>query len=321
MISHINEFKNDESKSTNNFNTPVLFLVFNRMDTTKSVFNAIRQAKPSKLYIASDGARKHKLNEINEVESIRHYVLSHIDWDCDIKTLFRETNLGCKRAVSEAITWFFESESKGIILEDDCLPNQSFFRFCEEMLNYYKDDMRIWHISGNNFQWGNKRGEGDYYFSNYTHIWGWATWADRWQHYDVDMKNFEDFKRQQIIMSIFENEKEQRFWLDAFNITKTNKISAWDYQWSYCAFINNGLSILPNKNLVKNIGFGNQATHTHDENSKFSNIETVDIDFPIKHPDFLVIDKAADRMTAKEQFAKKNFKERILNKVRKILNV
>lgn len=317
----MNELKIDNSMSVYNFNTPILLLIFNRMDTTVRVFDAIRQAEPSKLYIACDGARKHKSNEINEVESIRRYVLTHIDWDCEIKILFRETNLGCKVAVSEAITWFFEHESQGIILEDDCLPSQSFFLFCEEMLNYYKDDLRVWHISGNNFQWGKKRGKADYYFSNYTHIWGWATWANRWKEYDINISTFKEFEKERTIKNIFDDKQEQRFWSDAFKIARTDKISAWDYQWSYCAFINNGLSILPNTNLVKNIGFGSGATHTHDENSKFANIETGEIAFPIEHPQFMVVDKIADKLTAEAQFTKKSINRRVLSKVRKIFSV
>lgn len=308
-----------QSIQTHDLKTAVLFLIFNRMDTTKRVFEEIRKARPPKLYIACDGARKRKVNEVNEVESIRNYVLSHIDWDCEVKTLFRETNLGCKRAVSEAITWFFESEIKGIILEDDCLPNQSFFRFCQEMLDYYEDDLRVWHVSGNNFQWGKQRGNTDYYFSNYTHIWGWATWATRWQEYDLNISTFKDFEKHQVIKNIFDNKQEQHFWSDIFKIVKTDKISAWDYQWSYCAFINNGLSILPNTNLVKNIGFGSEASHTHDENSKFANIETSEIAFPIVHPQFMVADKVADKLTAEEQFTRKNIKRRVFSKLKKIL--
>ncbi len=312
----MNELKIEKSMNVYNFNTAILFLVFNRMDTTVKVFDAIRKAKPPRLYIACDGARKYNLDEINEVEAIREYVLSHIGWDCEVKTLFRKTNLGCKRAVSEAITWFFKYENQGIILEDDCLPNQSFFRFCEEMLNYYEDDLRVWHVSGNNFQWGNQRGKADYYFSNYTHIWGWATWANRWQEYDLHISTFKEFDKQRIIESIFDNKQEQRFWLDVFKIVKTDKISAWDYQWSYCAFINNGLSILPNANLVKNIGFGSGATHTHDKNSKFANIETSEIAFPIVHPQFMVVDKIADKLTSEAQFTKKSFIMRAWQKLK-----
>ncbi|MFP4332877.1 MAG: hypothetical protein ACLFQJ_06210, partial [Campylobacterales bacterium] len=130
--------------------TAVLFLVFNRLDTTKQVFEAIRQAKPPRLYVAADGAREAKEGEDQKVKAIREYILQHIDWDCEVKTLFREKNLGCKIAVSSAITWFFENEEMGIILEDDCLPSQSFFWFCEELLERYKDDMRIMMVSGYN---------------------------------------------------------------------------------------------------------------------------------------------------------------------------
>lgn len=303
-------------KNTSSLNTPVLFLIFNRIDTTKQVFEAIQQAKPPRLYIACDGPREEKESEVDTVKAIRDYVLSNIDWDCEVNTLFRDNNLGCKIAVSEAITWFFNNENQGIILEDDCLPNQSFFWFCEEMLNYYKNDLRIWHISGNNFQWGKKRGTGDYYFSNYTHIWGWATWADRWKEYDVNIKSFKEFKKEKQIKNIFDNSREQVFWLKVLKTVNTNKISAWDYQWNYCAFINNGLSVLPNENLVKNIGFGDNATHTHDLKSKMANIETNELIFPIKHPEFIIRDKKADRLTASEQFEKRYLITRVLRKIK-----
>lgn len=298
---------------------PVLFLLFNRMDTTKQVFEAIRKAKPARLYIACDGAHKEKKKEADKVNAIRDYVLTNIDWDCEVNTLFRDNNLGCKRAVSEAITWFFKHESQGIILEDDCLPSQSFFWFCEEMLNHYKDDLRVWHISGNNFQWGKKRGSADYYFSNYTHIWGWATWADRWKEYDVTINTLKEFKKTQQIKNIFDNRREQKFWLSAFEMVNTDKISAWDYQWSYCAFINHGLSILPNKNLVKNIGFSEGATHTHDLESKMANIATNELVFPIEHPKFIIRNKEADKLTAVDQFEKKYLFTRVLRKIKSLV--
>ena len=153
-------------------NTAVLFLIFNRLDTTKQVFEAIRQAKPPRLYIAADGARSSREGEAEKVQAVREYIIQNIDWECEVKTLFREQNLGCKYAVSGAIDWFFENEEMGIILEDDCLPSQSFFWFCEELLERYKDDMRVWHIGGSNFQNGIKRGDGDYYFSKYNTFFG-----------------------------------------------------------------------------------------------------------------------------------------------------
>jgi len=159
--------------------TPVLFLIFKRLDTTKQVFEQIKKAKPPRLYIAADGPRDYVEGEAEKVKAAREYVLSNIDWNCEVKTLFREKNLGCGKAVSEAITWFFENEEQGIILEDDTVPSQSFFWFCEELLNRYKDEKKVWHIGGTNFQDGIIRGNGDYYFSALNHIWGWASWVDR----------------------------------------------------------------------------------------------------------------------------------------------
>ena len=167
-------------------NTAVLFLVFNRLDTTKQVFETIRQAKPQRLYIAADGARASRVGEAAQVQAVRDYVTSHVDWECEVKTLFREQNLGCKYAVSSAIAWFFENEEMGIILEDDCLPDPTFFNFCQELLARYRHDQRIGVISGDNFQFGHRRNDDSYYFSKYVHIWGWATWRDRWVNsYDV----------------------------------------------------------------------------------------------------------------------------------------
>lgn len=311
--------KSDEFVPINPLNTAVLFLIFNRLETTKLVFEQIKKARPPKLYIACDGARQSRPDEEKKVQEIRDYVLEHIDWDCEIKTLFRDQNLGCKKAVSQAIDWFFENESQGIILEDDCLPCQSFFWFCEEMLNYYNNDLRVWHVSGDNFQNGKIRGDGDYYFSNYTHIWGWATWADRWQSYDVDMSNYKVFVKSKKIEAVFENSSEQKYWLKAFEAVKAGKIDTWDYQWSYCAFVNNGLSVLPNVNLIENIGFGIDATHTYDENSKLAKLaklETRNTTFPVKHPQFMLRNKAADDFTAKAQFTTKSIRRRVFSKLK-----
>ena len=172
--------------------TAVLFLVFNRLDATKQVFETIQKAKPPRLYIAADGARNNKDGESEKVKAVHDLILDNIDWQCEIKTLFREKNLGCKYAVSGAISWFFKNEEMGIILEDDCLPNQSFFWFCEELLKRYKDNMKIWHIGGASFQNGIKRGYADYYFSKYNHVWGWASWASRWKFYDTELRSIKN---------------------------------------------------------------------------------------------------------------------------------
>ena len=295
-------------------NTAVLFLVFNRLDTTKQVFEAIREAKPPRLYIAADGAREQKDGEKEKVKVIRDYITSNIDWGCEIKTLFREDNLGCKYAVSGAIDWFFENEEMGIILEDDCLPRQSFFWFCEELLERYKDDMRVGQISGDNFQKGIKRGNADYYFSIYNHIWGWASWANRWKNYDVELEKISDAK---FIEDLFQNNNTRSYWLNIFKTMKEKKIDTWDYQWTFTLWSNNQLTVLPNVNLIENVGFGEDATHTVGE-SEFANLKAFDIALQ-KHPNTIIQNKDADTFTSKLIFNEKTIFERIINKVKKFI--
>lgn len=274
--------------------TAVLFLVFNRLDTTKQVFQAIREAKPPRLYIAADGARESKEGEAEKVKAVRDYILQNIDWDCEVKTLFRKKNLGCKIAVSSAITWFFENEEMGIILEDDCLPSKSFFWFCEELLERYKDDMRVWHIAGNNFHFGWKRDEDySYYFSYYGSIWGWASWRTRWQHYDVNMKGYEEIKSKNYLWDVFGNQEEANFRVSNFDEIRKG-LNTWDFQWAYARFINSGLSIVPETNLIKNLGFDEDATHTHSRNDKRANMQAFNIFFPLKHQQYVIRDKKSD---------------------------
>ena len=296
-------------------NTAVLFLVFNRLDTTKQVFEAIRQAKPPRLYIAADGARDSKEGESEKVQAVRDYVMSRVDWDCEVKTLFREKNLGCKYAVSSAITWFFDNEEMGIILEDDCLPSQSFFWFCEELLERYKDNMRVWHISGDNFQNGIKRGDGDYYFSKYNHIWGWASWASRWKNYDVEL---DSIKNEDFLKHTFDNKPALRSWSKIFAAMKDKKIDTWDYQWTFSMWYNSGLAILPNVNMISNIGFGADATHTTGD-SELANMHYQELTVK-NHPSQIIQNKEADNYTFQLSFAPKPFFTRLSNKIKRVFN-
>ena len=298
--------------------TPVLFMIFNRPDTTQKVFNAIRKVKPKQFFVAADGPREDKEGEKEKCEQARK-ITEQIDWDCEIKTLFREKNLGCKIAVSSAIDWFFENVEEGIILEDDCLPSQSFFWFCQELLEYYREDTRVMMISGDNFQFGKKRGEGSYYFSKYFHIWGWATWRRAWRHFDISMKSFKKFKIENQINNIFKINQQKKYWMKIFQITYNNKINTWDYQWVYTCFINNGLCIMPNVNLVSNIGYGINSTHTKDKNSILSKTEVKDI-IEIMHPKFVLADQEADLLTSKLCFGNKSIFERAISKGLRIIS-
>lgn len=293
--------------SNKRLNTPVLFLIFNRTDTTQQVFNEIRKARPKKFYIAADGPRADRKDEAEKCRMTRE-IIKQVDWECEVKTLFRDKNLGCRKAVSSAITWFFENVEEGIILEDDCLPDSTFFTYCEQLLEKYRDDNRISMISGVNFQFGNKRGEYSYYFSRYTHIWGWASWRRAWKYYDVDMAAWPEIRDNDMLSNIFRDRKRVEYWESYLEKTYSGKINTWDYQWAFTSWINNFLIILPNSNLVSNIGFGMEATHTSAAN-KFANMQREKMKFPLKHPGYVIQDVKADRFTEKNDFEMPGFFE------------
>ena len=247
------------------FETPILFLIFNRPDLTEITFPSICNIKPKKLFIAADGPRTgNEYDELN-CKIARQYVLSKIDWDCEVQTLFRDKNLGCGKAVSSAISWFFSHVDEGIILEDDCLPDESFFKFCSILLGRYKNDEKIMHIGGNNFQFGIKRGDGDYYYSILGHIWGWATWRRAWKHYEFNLSTAKTISENLFSQAFNQNDLFISYYKGIFLEVADNKIDTWDYQWLYTIIRKNGLAICPNVNLVKNIGFSLDATHTQYE--------------------------------------------------------
>lgn len=275
------------------FQTPILFLIYNRPDTTKMVFEKIREIKPSKLFIAADGPRHHKVGEKEKCDAVRQLVLDGVDWACEVKTLFRNENLGCGKAVSSAITWFFDNAEEGIILEDDTLPDKSFFTFCETLLEKYRHVDAVKMISGNNFQRGRQRSDGSYYFSAYSHIWGWATWKRTWEVYNFDLDNFTDDEFDSCLDYYFKTKKIKTHWRSVFERVRKNEIDTWDYQLLFSIWKKRGNSILPNQNLVTNIGFGEQATHTTDVKSFSANLPVNHIT-EIIHPSVIEINKKAD---------------------------
>lgn len=300
------------------FSTPVLFLTFNRIATTKIVFQKIREQAPAKLYLASDGARANKFGEVETVAEIRAHILANIDWPCEVHTLFREENLGCKDAVSKAITWFFEHEEMGIILEDDCLPSASFFTFCEELLVKYKNDDRVWHIDGSTFQ--TPLSTNSYEFSKYCLIWGWATWRRAWKNYDVEMKKFPNFESMGFINSVWDKSEVKKYWLRNMSDVYNNRINTWDFQWMFALWINHGLTIRPAINMIKNIGFGADATHTHETRTLFESMFNNEINFPLQHPVFMLPNKILDDVCSVIRFEIKsplaNFYRRIKRKIK-----
>jgi len=251
------------------FQTPILFIIFNRPDTTREVFNAIRQIQPRHLFIAADGPRNNVPGDKEKCIETRS-IIEHIDWDCEVQTLFREENRGCGRGPSEAISWFFEKIEKGIILEDDCLPSEYFFTFMEIMLNKYENNPRIMMVAGTNFLGTWKESRQKYFFSSFTHTWGWATWKRAWDLFDYELKNWGGNDSDDRLRRSLPDKKIYCRFKEVIDYTKTNngQISWWDFQWCYTALINNGLCLIPSVNLVTNIGIGSDSTHTFNPKDK-----------------------------------------------------
>jgi len=234
--------------------SPVLFLVFNRPEVTEHVFEAIRQAKPSELYVAADGPRIDREGEAEICRKVRE-IATAVDWDCDIKTLFRDQNMGCGKAVSEAITWFFDNVDEGIILEDDCLPHDSFFEYCDLMLEKCREDESVWSITGTKFKCYPYSRKLLGYKSEVFFCWGWATWRDRWQHYTRDLDELLPIKK-------FSSSRASKYWSRAAEAVEKRQVDTWDYQFALLAVKHLKKHIVPPCNLVKNIGFGESSTHT-----------------------------------------------------------
>ena len=286
------------------FETPVLFLVFNRPDHTRKVFDRIREVKPKYLFVAADGPRASHVEDAEKCRLVREIFIKGIDWDCEVKTLFREENLGCGMGVSTAITWFFENVEEGIILEDDGLPEVFFFWFCSELLKRYSNDDQIMHIGGNNFQSGKQPGVSSYYFSAYSHNWGWATWRTRWIKFNSTISNFNHNSLLLNLRHYSFYKREIEIWIKVFETIRDSKpTDIWDYQWIYTIWKNQGICIVPSVNLVRNIGFDEESTHTKEAHN-FLSIPTDSL-FMIQHPTERKINFKADRYTFSNYYSVK----------------
>ncbi len=297
-------------------NTPVAFLIFNRPHTTERVFAEIARARPPKLLVVADGPRSDRPGEALLCAQTRA-IVERIDWDCEVLTNFAEQNMGCKKRIASGIDWIFSQVPEAIILEDDCLPEQSFFRFCEEMLIRYRDDERVGMVSGGNLQFGRRRGDYSYYFSRYTHIWGWAAWRRAWQHYDRDIEQWPTFRQEGWVQQLFDRRGEQLYWEQSFELVHGGKLDTWDCSWTFASLLRGMLQIVPNVNLISNIGFGADATHTHVV-GEHANMPTAPIDFPLVHPQFVLANTEADRFISEEQIAP-SFFTRQLRRLKKYL--
>ena len=240
-------------------NAAVLFNIFNRPELTAQSFEAIRAARPPRMYIAADGPRAGREGEAELCRRAREVALA-VDWPCDVKTLFRKKNLGCKVACSSAVTWFFQNEPEGIILEDDCVAHPDFFPYCEKLLERYRNEPELMVITGSNFEYGKRRGEASYFFSIFPHIWGWASWARAWKLYDVNLTGMDAYVNTRMAAKLGHEGAfrvmARKFWLIANGYDDT-----WDYQLTYSVWKHDGLCIIPNVNMIRNIGFVEDSAH------------------------------------------------------------
>lgn len=278
--------------------TPVVFFVFNRLDYTKKVFEKIRQVTPKKLFVIADGARNYE--ESDKCEAVRNFVLNKVDWDCQVFTNFSDNNLGCKERFFSGLDWVFSQCETAIILEDDCVPEISFFSFCEQLLNKYKNDERIMMISGHNYLVDKPNIKESYFFSRFFAIWGWATWKRAWQKVDKSMESWEKLKAENQLQSFYHQEYFIAYLNTMFDKTVSNEINNWGLRWYYSCLFNHGLAIVPKVNLITNIGV--EGTHSNSvSTNNFRSTLPLDTD-NIQHPKLIYPNYLYDNQLIEEQF-------------------
>jgi hypothetical protein len=269
----------------------VTLIIFNRPDTTQRVFEAIARARPATLLVVADGPRADRPGEAERCAAARA-VIDGVDWDCRVLTDYSPVNLGCRRRVSSGLDWVFSQVEDSIILEDDCLPHPDFFSFSEAMLERHRHDERIMAVGGSNLAAGRIRGDASYYFSRHCHIWGWATWRRAWRHYDVAMNALPALLDR--LDDYYPVPAEAAHWRQMFGATHAGLIDTWDYQWQFAIMRRHGLTIVPNANLVSNIGFRPDATHTTLFGDRGCAVPCSPLG-PLRHPRETVWNEAADR--------------------------
>lgn len=290
--------------------TPVLFLVFNRPEITAKVFEEIKRARPERLFIAADGPRFTRPDDIKKCQQAREAVAT-IDWQCEVKRLYQEKNLGCKVGVQTALTWFFNLVEEGIVIEDDCLPDQTFFRFCEEILEKYRDDERFAIISGHNVV-GTLDTPYSYVFTRFGHLWGWASWRRVWKLYEPTMTLWAHKENRKKIERAMNDPYMWHYRQRMYTDTYLGKKDTWDYQWESYRILHGILSIIPSHNMVENLGFGPDATHTKNAVSPLI-LPRLAMPFPLVHnPGPFLPDDAYDRAQRPPYATRTAFTSRII---------
>lgn len=273
--------------------TPVAFIIFNRPDQTARVFAEIAKARPAKLLVVADGPRPDHPGEREACLAARS-VLDQIQWPCEVLTNFAESNLGCKRRVSSGLDWVFEQVEEAIILEDDCLPHETFFPFCAQLLEKFRDDERVGMICGSNFQRGKRRSPHSYFFGLHVAVWGWASWRRVWRNYDVEMRHWSQFRDTSWLADLLVNPVAVKYWQATFEGAFRGEHDTWDWQLFFSWWSQNMLAVIPDRNLVSNIGFGSGATRTRDALPSMANLKVKAMDFPLSNPPNVSLNREAD---------------------------
>lgn len=297
--------------------TSVVFLVFNRPEHTQRVFGEIRRARPPRLYVVGDGPRADRPDDVSRVNEVREIIARGVDWPCAVHTNYAERNLGCGRRVSSGLDWVFAQEQEAIVLEDDCLPDPTFFRFCAELLARYRDDMRIAQIAGCSFQEQVQGGLPSYYFSRYPHCWGWATWRRAWRLYDHSMQAWQSDRGGDWFAEYVKDREERKYWEKRFDDTLRGKMDSWAYRWTIAVWRERCSGILPYRNLVANIGIGTGSTHT-DGSDRMGPQPLAPMLFPLAHPTGFERDTTADDRTGRLMFRLPSLDSRVRHRLRKI---
>jgi hypothetical protein len=279
--------------------TPVAFIIFKRPDLTARVWEVLRQVQPQQLFVIADGPRH---AEERQACNQTRQVVNAPDWKCDVQRDYSETNLGCRNRIASGLDWVFTRVPEAIILEDDCVPSPDFFRFCTELLERYREQPRVMHIGGSNFLRHWKREPHSYHFSRYAHVWGWATWARAWRGMDLTMKGWKQFKTSGI-RELFKNRDEQRHWIRKLNpIANGERTDTWAYPWQYSVWANRGVCVVPQTNLVANIGFREDATHTRQSDSRLGNLPAGEMPSVLADPPAICFDDEADNAVFDQAF-------------------
>jgi hypothetical protein len=275
-------------------NTPVVMFLFARPDHTRAVIETVRQAQPPLLLVVQDAPRAESPDEEERCAAVHSVVQQNVDWPCEIRWNIAPTHLGCGDRVTSGLDWAFDLVEEAIILEDDCVPAPSFFQYCQELLDRYRGDERIFAISGDNFQFGQRRFEWSYYYSVVFHCWGWASWRRSWKTVDTSLADWAHMRNGSWLEDAIGDEAGAQMYRDAFDACLYHGANTWDYQTMYSSVAQGRLNILPSMNLVTNIGFGpfpNPQAPSH----PLGDIPAVEMPFPLRHPPFLMRDFVADR--------------------------